>query len=190
MDDFQTIFNDNSITISNTDYLTDSNCWLTTTSGTDGNYQISLEGFKTNTGTENIVCGKDLNDNFLENILDRIIRLTSLTKKSFYETFKVKKINFLKKQTKIVCVKNVDLDYLDSLRQESIFLNEIMDNSLNKYKDKYVYDINTIGRYITYDNLYNNRNLTLNTNGTSTITLANYNYHTTVQNNTFNNTTV
>jgi len=76
-------------------------------------------------------------DGLIKNLLDRFIEIRSLIKKqSFYEIFNVKKINFLKDKTKIVCTKDIDIDYLNELKSESILLLECIDVPTDNYKEK------------------------------------------------------
>lgn len=73
----------------------------------------------------------------IKNLLDRIIEIRSLIKNnSFYEIFDIKKISFLKDKTKIVCTKNIDIDYLNELKKESILLLECIDVPIDNYKEK------------------------------------------------------
>jgi hypothetical protein len=73
----------------------------------------------------------------IKNLLDRIIEIRSLIKNnSFYEIFNIKKISFLKDKTKIVCTKDIDIDYLNELKSESILLLECIDVPNDNYKEK------------------------------------------------------
>lgn len=92
----------------------------------------------TNTNTLNInLNGYDIRDLFIKNILDKFIELKSLTKKSLYEFFDIKKIVYLKKGiTKIICTKEIDLEYVDDLKNESKLLNEFVDIESDNYKEK------------------------------------------------------
>lgn len=92
----------------------------------------------TSTNTLNInLNGLDLREYFIKNILDRVIEIRSLTKKSIYEFFDIKKIVYLKKGiTKIICTKEIDLEYVDDLKNESKLLNEFVDIESDNYKEK------------------------------------------------------
>lgn len=91
----------------------------------------------TSTNTLNInLDGYDIRDLFIKNILDKFIELKSLTKKSLYEFFDIKKISYLKDKTKIICKKEIDLEYIDDLKDESKLLNELIDIEYDDYKEK------------------------------------------------------
>jgi len=76
-------------------------------------------------------------DGLIKNLLDRFIEIRSLIKKqSFYEIFNVKKISFLKDKTKIVCTKDIDMDYINELKSESVLLLECIDVPTDNYKEK------------------------------------------------------
>jgi len=81
----------------------------------------------------------------IKNLLDRIIEIRSLIKNnSFYEIFNIKKISFLKDKTKIVCTKDIDIDYLNELKSESILLLECIDVPTDNYKEKAINQKNSI----------------------------------------------
>jgi hypothetical protein len=93
-----------------------------------------------NTTTGSPIISLDSNyfkDGLIKNLLDRFIEIRSLIKKqSFYEIFNVKKISFLKDKTKIVCTKDIDMDYINDLKSESILLVECIDVPTDNYKEK------------------------------------------------------
>lgn len=106
----------------------------------------------------------------IKNLLDRIIEIRSLIKNnSFYEFFNIKKISFLKDKTKIVCTKDIDIDYLNELKSESILLLECIDVPNDNYKEKAINgDISSIiNPYVTTQN---NFNWTYGTNNNITYT--------------------
>ena len=135
------------------------------------------------TGTNLISLDSDyFKSGLIKNLLDRIIEIRSLIKNnSFYEIFNIKKISFLKDKTKIVCTKNIDIDYLNELKKESILLLECIDVPTDNYKEKainwgssslLVTDYNgslTINPYVTVT-YPNNFNWTYGTNNTITYT--------------------
>lgn len=89
------------------------------------------------TGTNLISFNSDyFKSGLIKNLLDRIIEIKSLTKNSFYEIFDIKKISFLKDKTKIVCTKNIDINYLNELKAESVLLLECVDVTTDNYKER------------------------------------------------------
>jgi hypothetical protein len=153
------------VSSSNSGYITLSN--PITYNGTDF---ITLQGNTTAGINTNIVNVDNLNikQSFIKNILDRVIEIRSLTKKAFYEFFDIKKIVYYKNSTKIVCTKNVDLEYIDELKDTSELLLECIDVPFDDYKKK------AIRKTDNNINL-NGSNSIWVTSGTNTITINNSN---------------
>ena len=126
-------------------------------SGSANNYRWQIVSNNQNNGTgiisSNTTAGSpiiSLDSNYfksglIKNLLDRIIEIRSLIKNnSFYEIFNIKKISFLKDKTKIVCTKDIDIDYLNELKSESILLLECIDVPTDNYKEKAINQKNSI----------------------------------------------
>lgn len=126
------------------------------------------------TGTNLFSLNSDyFKSGLIKNLLDRIIEIRSLIKNnSFYEIFDIKKISFLKDKTKIVCTKNVDIDYLNELKKESILLLECIDVPIDNYKEKAINGDTSFlfgGNNTTWITDYNNTNtITINPYVTTT----------------------
>jgi len=134
--------------------------------------------------------GDYFKDGFIRNLLDKIIEIKSLTKSSLYEFFNLKKINFYGSKTKIVCTKEIDLEYLNELKNNSVLLLECIDVPKDNYKEKAIKNNSennyVLGGSIIYNNTWNNNititnpyvwngtdnfNWTYNTNNTVTYTV-------------------
>ena len=151
------------VSSSNSGYVTLTN--PITYTGTDF---ITLQG----SSTTEVAIGLDsfnIKQSFIKNILDRVIEIRSLTKKSFYEFFDIKKIQYFKNKTKIVCSKVIDLEYIDELKNESSLLIECIDVPFDDYKQKAIKRSSS-----DYSNVIGNTAI-WTTSGTNTITINNPN---------------
>ncbi len=111
---------------------------------------------------------------FIKNILDRIIEVKSLTKKAFYDFFDIKKIEYFKNKTRIICTKDVDLEYIDELKNESQILIECIDVPSDNYREKAIKQDRNSSSFI-----YNGDGIiwTNGTNNTITINPSIYNFN-------------
>ena len=150
----------------NSGYITLNN--QITHNGTDF---ITIQGNTTAGINTNIINVDNLNikQSFIKNILDRVIEIKSLTKKAFYEFFEIKKIEYFKNRTKIVCTKNVDLEYINDLKNESQLLLECIDTPFDDYKQK------AIKKTDNSSSVLNGSNSVWVTSGSNTITINNSN---------------
>lgn len=154
------------VSSSNSGYITLNN--PITYTGTDF---ITIQGNTTAGINTNIINVDSLNvkQSFIKNILDRVIEIKSLTKKSFYEFFDIKKIQYFKNKTKIVCSKVIDLEYIDELKNESSLLIECIDVPFDDYKQKAIKRSSS-----DYSNVFGNTAI-WTTSGTNAITISNPN---------------
>jgi hypothetical protein len=153
------------VSSSNSGYITLNN--PITHTGTDF---ITIQGNTTaGINTNIIVDSLNIKQSFIKNILDRVIEIRSLTKKSFYEFFDIKKIQYFKNKTKIVCSKVIDLEYIDELKNESSLLIECIDVPFDDYKQKAIKRSSS-----DYSNIFGNTAI-WTTSGTNTITISNPN---------------
>jgi hypothetical protein len=159
-----------------------------TTTG-DLNLTSSSTSISTSTTGTNAIFIDNFNSKeaFVKNILDRIIEIKSLTKKAFYEFFDIKKIEYFKNKTKIICTKDVDLEYVDELKNESQILLECIDVPSDNYKQKAIKQDRNLSSLI-----YNGDGIiwTNGTNNTITIDPSIYNLtnvNTTTTNINYNN---
>lgn len=111
-------------------------------------------------------------EELIKNILDKKIEVKSLISEG-YEFFDIKKINFSKKRTKIICEKQIDLEYLDKLNSNTELLIECIDVDDHKktnpisWEDAFgVHNGNTI--------IYNNTTYSTGTFLTSDLPVLNY----------------
>lgn len=154
------------VSSSNSGYVTLTN--PITYTGTDF---FTLQGNSTAGNSTNIINVDSLSikQSFIKNILDRVIEIRSLTKKSFYEFFDIKKIEFFKYKTKIICSKVIDLEYVDELKSESSLLIECIDVPFDDYRKKAIKRSSS-----DYSNVIGNTAI-WTTSGTNTITINNPN---------------
>lgn len=153
------------VSSSNSGYITLNN--PITYTGTDF---ITIQGNTTaGINTNIIVDSLNIKQSFIKNILDRVIEIRSLTKKSFYEFFDIKKIQYFKNKTKIVCSKVIDLEYIDELKNESSLLIECIDVPFDDYKQKAIKRSSS-----DYSNIFGNTAI-WTTSGTNAITISNPN---------------
>ncbi len=141
-----------------------------TSSSTDIIYTTSTTG-TINTLVDNFIS----KEAFIKNILDRIIEVKSLTKKAFYEFFDIKKIEYFKNKTRIICTKDVDLEYIDELKNESQILLECIDVPYDNYRERAIKQNRDSSSFI-----YNGDGIiwTNGTNNTITINPSIYNLNT------------
>lgn len=125
----------NNISINNISSSTNHLCIGSNTNTITVGQGIYTTGINTNSININL-NGIDIRENLIKNILDRIIEIKSLTNKNLYEIFNIKNINYLKNKTKIICFKEVNLEYIDDLKNESKLLNEFIDVPIDNYKEK------------------------------------------------------
>jgi len=165
------------IALSNTDSIL-VNDLCTITNG--DNVSITSNGITTNTNEFFIAGSTGGNIQFvdpkkllIENILDRVLELKSLTKQAFYEFFDIRKIDYRKNKTKIICSKDVDLNYISDLKNESQLLIESIDVPCDNYKEKAIKKDNNLSSIIYGEGII----LTSGTNNTITINPSEFNLY-------------
>jgi hypothetical protein len=111
-------------------------------------------------------------ENLIKNILDKKIEIKSLIHEG-YEFFDIKKIDFLKKNTKIVCTKQIDLHYLDMLNANTELLIECIDAEEDKKSNPISWS-DAFGLHNGNTIIYNNTTYSTGTFSTSDLPIVNY----------------